>query len=531
MLRNFLFGSDVEALLKLCFSAIHICQIHGFMLSRALDQDNVLLSKFIASCSALGLFDYGYSVFKRKTQPDHVYLYNNMIKYLSLHHSSGSEAILLYNRIQLSGLRPDSYSFPFVLKAAVRLSAVYVGKQVHAQAIRVGFESDVHVGTALVQMYSSAGLVFDGRKVFDGMAVSDVALWNAMVAGYVSNGDIDRARKVFEAMPERNVISWTTLACGYVNVNRPSEAIGIFRRMQLKGVEPDEIAMLAALSACADLGALELGEWIHNYIDKYGLCRTVSLNNCLIDMYVKSGNIVKAFEIFEDMEHRSIVTWTTMIAGFAFHGLGREALEIFFRMERDRVKPNEITFIAILSACSHVGLVELGWLYFNNMSVVYGMKPKIEHYGCMVDLLGRAGHLNEAEDLVMRMPFDANAAIWGSLLAAARVHGDAELAVRALCHLSQMEPGHSGNYALLSNTYAALGRWTEAGMVRKLMRDSGVKKMQGGSSVEVNNTIHDFAAADISHPEATKVKELLIQIIWQSKLTGFEQMEYEGMVG
>ncbi|GAB4841585.1 hypothetical protein Ancab_022299 [Ancistrocladus abbreviatus] len=531
MLRNFPFGTDVESVLKLCSSALHICQIHGFMLSRALDHDNVLLSKFIASCSALGLFDYGYSVFKRKTQPDHIYLYNNMIKYLSLHHSSRSEAILLYNRIQLSGLRPDSYSFPFVLKAAVRLSAVDVGKQVHAQAIRVGFESDVHVGTALVQMYSSAGLVFDGRRVFDEMAVTDVALWNAMVAGYVSNGDIDGARKVFEVMPERNVISWTTLVCGYVNVNRPSEAIGIFRRMQLKGVEPDQIAMLAALSACADLGALELGDWIHNYIDKYGLCRTVSLNNALIDMYVKSGNIVKAFEIFENMEHRSIVTWTTMIAGFAFHGLGREALETFFRMERDRVMPNEITFIAILSACSHVGLVELGWLYFNNMNAVYGMKPKIEHYGCMVDLLGRAGHLKEAEDLVMRMPFDANAAIWGSILAAARVHGDAELAVRALCHLSQMEPGHSGNYALLSNTYAALGRWTEAGMVRKLMRDSGIKKMQGGSSVEVNNTIHDFAAADISHPKATKVKELLIQIIWQSKLTGFEQMEYEGMVG
>ncbi|GAB2282372.1 hypothetical protein Dimus_016918 [Dionaea muscipula] len=510
-------GVDLESLFRHCSSAIHVNQIHAFMLCRSLDQDNVLLSKLISTSASLGLCDYGYSLFNKKTQPHGVYLFNNMIKVLSLHDHS-HEAINLYDKIQLSGLRPDSYSFPFVLKAAMRLSAVEAGKQVHGQAIGFGFEQDIHVATSLVQFYSAGGEVCDARKVFDGMTQRDVLLWNAMVAGYVSGGDMGKARQVFEEMPERNVISWTTLVCGYVDVNRPDEALAVFRRMQVEGVDPDVIALLAGLSACADSGALELGEWIHNYIDKHRLFKTVSLSNALIDMYVKSGNIAKALDIFEDMEQRTVITWTTMIAGLAVHGLGREALELFSRMETARVKPNEVTFIAILSACSHAGFVDQGRSCFSRMNPRYGIRPKIEHYGCMVDLLGRAGHLKEAEDLVMKMPFESNSAIWGSLLASARVHGDAELAVRALSHLSRMEPSHSGNFALVSNTYAALGRWSEARMVRKLMRDSGVKKMTGGSSVEVDNVIHGFAAADMSHPQLKMVYEALQQINSQSKI-------------
>ncbi|KAJ4960244.1 hypothetical protein NE237_020154 [Protea cynaroides] len=519
---------DLVSLLDHSSNFKHINQTHGFMVPRGLDQDNLLLSKFIDTCSVLGFIDYGYSVFSHKTQPD-IYLYNTMIKALSKTDFS-EEAILLYKRIQIMGFRPDTYSFPFVLKSVVHLSAFGVGKQIHCHAIRTGLNSDVHVATALIQMYSSCGVISDARSLFDGMDLRDVASWNAMVSGYAKVGDANSARELFERMPDRNVISWTAVIAGYAQVNRPSEAIEIFRRMQLEDMEPDEIAMLAALSACAHLGALELGEWIHNYIDRLGLQRIVPLNNALIDMYAKSGDIRKALDVFENMKHRSVITWTTMIASLALHGLGREALQMFSRMEKARIKPNEVTFIAILSACSHVGLVDAGQWHFNNMRSHYQIMPKIEHYGCMVDLLGRGGYLEEARELVREMPFEANEAIWGSLLAASRIHGDLELGECALRHLIELEPHNSGNYTLLSNIYAALGRWNQVGMVRKEMRDKGVKKIPGGSSIEMNNRVHDFVAGDKSHPESGRIYEVLYQINWQLKMAGYFPKEFAGPV-
>ncbi|XP_021755773.1 pentatricopeptide repeat-containing protein At5g56310-like [Chenopodium quinoa] len=509
--------------LKLCSSPKHIHQIHGFLLSTGLHHDNFLLSKFIESCSRFNLSHYGYSVFNQSSQPC-IYLYNTMIKSLSSHHSSAPEAIFLFNIIRVFGLVPDSYSFPFVLKAASRVCDGNAGKMIHGQSIKSGFELNIHVVIAIVQMYSSCGCLEDARKVFDRMSSSnDVALWNAMSAGYVGVGDMCSGRALFERMTDRDVISWTTLMAGYVHVNQPEEAIEIFRRMRVEGVELDEVALLAALSACADSGALELGEWIHDFLQKRGLRRTVPLYNALVDMYVKSGNIEKALQVFDSMQHKSVVSWTTMIVGLAFHGHGRKALEMFSRMERVGCRPNEITFIGVLSACTHVGFVELGNSYFKSMSSKYGITPKIQHYGCMVDLLGRAGCLEEAEDLVRRMPFNANAAIWGSLLAAAKMHRDSSLAAKALQHLATLEPDNSGNYALLSNTYASIGNWSEARLVRKTMRSSGVKKLPGESSIELNSCIHSFAAGAFSHPEAKAIHDILWEIHQQCTLESHEQ--------
>lgn len=451
-----------------------------------------------------------------------------MIKSLSSHYFSAQEAIFLFNGIRVVGLQPDSYSFPFVLKAVTRLSNVNVGRQIHGLVIKNGFDEEIHVAIASVQMYSSGGWVEDARKVFDEMSSSnDVALWNAMAAGYAGIGSMDKAKELFEYMRERNVISWTTIIAGYVHVNQPNKAIEVFRRMQGDGVKPDEVALLAALSACADLGALELGEQIHDSIDKHIKHKTIPLYNALIDMYVKSGNIEKAQSIFSSMEHKSTVTWTTMIAGMAFHGHGREALEMFTSMERARVRANDITFIGVLSACSHIGLVELGQSYFNCMSSKYGIIPKIQHYGCMVDLLARVGRLDEAEDLITIMPLDANAAIWGSLLAAAKIHGDSALASKAFQWLSILEPNNGGNYALLSNTFAALGRWNEARLVRNMMRSSGVKKFPGESFIEVNNGVYSFVAGNVCHPEAKEIYDVVGEINQQCRMQGCEQCKQE----
>lgn len=438
---------------------------------------------------------------------------------------SPSEAVSLYNKLLLTGLRPDTYTFPFVLKAVIKLSAVEVGRQIHCQALRTGLDSDVNAVTALVRMYSCCGSILDSRRMFDEMSFWDVALWNAMVAGYAKAGDVDNARKVFEQMPERNLISWTSVIAGYAQMKRPEEAILLFKRMLLENVEPDEVTILALLSACAHLGSLRLGVRIHNCIQKRGFSRRLRLNNALIDMYVKSGSIRKALNVFESMQERSVVTWTTMLAGLALHGLGREASAMFSRMESAVVKPNDITFIAVLSACRHAGLVEMGRWYFDNMDSRYGIQPKIEHYGCMIDLLGRGGYLQEAWELVKAMPFKANAAIWGSLLGASNIHGNAELGERALQHLMVLEPHNSGNYMLLSNTYAALDGWDESGVVRKVMKDSGIKKMPGGSFIEVNNRVHKFIAGDTSHSEFNRIFEVACEIFYLLKMIGNLQEE------
>ncbi|XP_038878283.1 pentatricopeptide repeat-containing protein At5g56310 [Benincasa hispida] len=511
------------SLLSNCRHPLHLYQIHGFMLHRALDQDNLFLSRFIDACSSLDLSSYAFSVFSNKTHPD-LRLYNTAIKALS-QTSSPLNAISLYTRIQIDGLRPDSYSIPFVLKAVVQLSAVEVGRQIHTQTVSSALDMDVNVVASLIRMYSSCGFVSDARKLFDFAGFKDVALWNAMVAGYVKVGQLKRARKVFDEMPQRNVISWTALIAGYVQTNRPDEAIELFRKMQLQEVEPDEIAMLAVLSACADLGALELGEWIHNYIEKHGLCRTVPLYNALIDMYAKSGNIRRALEVFENMKQKSVITWSTMIAALALHGLGGEAIDMFHSMEKAKVRPNEITFIAILSACSHVGMVDVGRYCFDRMQSMYKILPKIEHYGCMIDLLARAGYLQEAQKLLHDMPFEANAAIWGSLLAASNTHRDAGLAEQALRHLAKLEPENSGNYTLLSNTYAALGRWNESGMVRKVMRNAGVKKAPGGSFIEINNRVYEFMAGDESDPQLDGIYQVLCKLILHLKMARSYQEE------
>ncbi|KAK7407817.1 hypothetical protein VNO78_09924 [Psophocarpus tetragonolobus] len=489
--------AQAEQLLCHCSNLSHLLQTQSFMLSRGLDQDDILLARLIHTSASLGFSSYSYSVFVYNRRPS-IFVYNNAIWALSS--SSPTRAVSLFNAIRVLGLRPDSYSFPFVLKAVVFLSVVDVGKQIHCQAIVSGLDSHPSVVTSLVQMYSSFAHVSSARKLFDGATATfkDVSLWNAMLAGYAKVGDMSNARILFECMPEkdRNVVSWTALVSGYAQTDNPNEAITLFRIMLLHNVQPDEIAILAVLSACADLGALHLGEWIHNYIEKHKLRKIVSLCNSLIDMYAKSGDITKACKLFEKMKHRTIITWTTMIAGLALHGLGKEAIHAFSCMEKARVRPNEVTFIAILSACGHAGLVEQGRYYFASMRSKYGIEPKVEHYGCMIDLLGRTGCLQEAKELVREIPFEANAAVWGSLLAAANKYGDVALAAGALHHLRVLEPHNCGNYSLLSNTYAGLGRWKEARMVRKIMRDTCGEKVQGVSFIEVNNTVYEFIAGD-----------------------------------
>ncbi|XP_047325154.1 pentatricopeptide repeat-containing protein At5g56310 [Impatiens glandulifera] len=515
---------------KQCLHPIRINQAHCFIFKIGLDQDNIILGKFIESCSDLGLSDIAYSVFIHRLRsttipPPNVFLYNTVIKAMSRDPQTAKYAISLYNDIRLlAGLRPDNYSLPYTLKAVSRMSEVGIGRQIHCQAVGMGMESCVSVSTSLVQMYSACGCVFDARKVFDETCNRDVALWNAIVACYAKIGAMEVARELFEATIQRNVISWTTLVAGYVQSNKANEAVSIFRRMLLEeGVKPDEVTMVAALSACAHLGDGELGRWIHRYIDEHSLRQTIPLCNSLIEMYAKSGDITTAVNFFENMKQRSVVTWTTIISGMAIHGLEEEARGMLSRMEMSRIKPNKVTFTAILSACSHAGLIEMGNWVFYNMESRFGVKAEDEHYGCMVDLLGRCGYLKEARELIEANNNNKNraaasaAAMWGSLLAASKIHGNVELAEEAMRRLIKLEPDNSGNYLLLSNVYAGHGLWSESGLTRKVMKDNGVSKVAGESSIEVNNAVYRFGSREISHPETKKICRLLCNLKDQMK--------------
>ncbi|XP_031099972.1 pentatricopeptide repeat-containing protein At5g56310 isoform X2 [Ipomoea triloba] len=491
-----------EVLLKKCSTAAHIHQAHCYMLVRALDHDNILLNRFVATLSALGFSDYVYFSVFFAPNPD-MYLYNTAIDALARQPRLSEQAISLYKRARVIGLKHDTYSIPFVLSAVIGdCGLIFTGRQIHCEAVRAGLNNDVHVGVSLVRTYSSCGLVSDARKVFDEMLHWDVALWNAIIAGYAKAGDMGSAADLFQRMPRRNVVSWTTIITGYAQGNQSHDAIAVFRRMMAdsSGVKPDEVAMLAALSACANLGDLEL------------------------------GSIQKAVQLFESMTNKNVVTWSTLISGLATNGLGREALDMFSRMEGTGIKPNDVTLIAVLSACSHAGFVELGRWYFYTMEERYGIQPNIKHYGCIIDLLGRSGRLQEAEDLSKRMPFEANAAIWGSLLAASRNQANAGLGERALRHLLKVEPHNSGNYSLLSSIYASLGRWDEARASRIVMRDIGVRKKPGQSSIEVENRAYDFNSEDRSHPQLEGIYRTLLQLNEHLKMSRHTIWDYDHLL-
>uniref|UniRef100_UPI0040747504 Synthetic PPR-DYW protein n=1 Tax=synthetic construct TaxID=32630 RepID=UPI0040747504 len=501
------------------------------------------------------------------------------------------EALSLYSQMRRSGIKPDNYTFPFVLKACASLSSLKEGKQIHGHVIKSGFESDVYVQSALIDMYAKCGELEDARKVFDEMPERNVVSWNAMISGYAQNGQseealelfremqqegikpseftfcsvlsacaslgslemgkqihgyviksgfesivfvgnalidmyakcgsIEDARKVFDEMPERTVVSWTAMISGYAQNGQSEEALELFREMQREGVKPDEVTLPSVLSACANLGALEQGKQIHAYVIKSGFESDVFVGSALIDMYAKCGSIEDARKVFDKMPERDVVSWNAMIAAYAQHGHGKEALQLFQQMQQEGVKPSEVTFTSILSACSHAGLVDEGHHYFESMSPDYGITPRVEHYGCMVDLLGRAGRLDEAEDLIKSMPFQPNVVVWGTLLGACRVHGDVERGERAAERILELDPESAAPYVLLSNIYAAAGRWDEAAKVRKLMKERGVKKEPGCSWIEVNNKVHEFVAGDKSHPQTKEIYAELERLSKQMKEAGY----------
>lgn len=433
--------------------------------------------------------------------------------------SNPSRAVNLYAQMNRTAVSPDNYTFPFVLKACTRLQWVNTGRAIHGRIVKFGFDSNENTRNTLIYFHANCGAIciakdlFDdsakrgvvawsamtsgyarrgdmenARQVFDEMPVKDMVSWNVMITAYAKGGDMEKARELFDQVPRKDVVTWNAMISGYVLCGCQKQALEVYEEMRCAREVPDEVTMLSLLSACADLGDLEMGKKIHSAILLMGLKHlNVLLGNALIDMYAKCGDIDRAVEVFHSMREKDVSSWNSMLGGLAFHGYARETLELFAQMERTKIRPNGLTFVTVLIACSHAGSVKQGQEYFRCMKDEYRIEPNIRHYGCMVDMLGRAGLLNEAFDFVEKMKIEPNAIIWRTLLGACRVHGNVELGRRASEELLKKRHDDSGDYVLLSNIYASIDKWDEAENVRNLMDDSGVRKERGSSLVEAND--------------------------------------------
>lgn len=375
------------------------------------------------------------------------------------------------------------------------------------------------VWNSMISGYSKMGNLEAARSSFIQMPQKTVVSWTALISGYVTIGDIKSARSVFEQMPVKNVVSWNAMIAGYVHSHMFDEALSLFHEMLIDGkYKPDFTTLVSVLSACSHLGSLEHGKWVHSYIKKNKLDLSVPLGNALIDMFAKCGDLENAKAVFEKMANKCIITWTSMISGLAFNGQCREALDLFDTMCFEKIKPDGAVFITALSACTHGGLVEEGKRVFNQMVLQFGIKPQIDHYGCMVDLLGRAGRLEEALSFIESMHLKPNDVIWAMLLSSCLIHGKGDLLESIKKKIMDQEPSNPGYLTLLSKLSASKKQWAEFSSFRVAMRQQGIEKIPGCSSIQVGNTIHEFLARDTRHEQGKEIYDSLYSLNRHLKL-------------
>lgn len=434
------------------------------------------------------------------------------------------EALDMFVGMHREGILMDEVAMLSVLSACSKSLAAKEGELVHGLIVRVGLETYVNLSNALINMYSIYGDLNAARLLFDLARLADYVdqiSWNSIIAGYIKSGQVKEAKYVFDEMPEKDLISWSTMISGYCQCGKFSEALSLFNKMQIGEIMPDQTILPSVVEACAHLFALEQGKWIHAYIRKNGFHINVFLGTSLVDMYMKFGCVDTALEVFAALGEKGISTWNACILGLAMNGFVNEAFEKFSEMQGRGVVANEITFVAILGACRHVGLVDEGRYYFNLMTHNYRIEPNIKHYGCMVDLLGRAGFLREAEKLIESMPMAPDVSTWGALLGACKKHGDSEIGERIGGRLIELEPEHDGFHVLLSNIFASNGKWDDLMNLRGKMRRQGVEKVPGCSVLESNGIVHEFLAGDSSHPQMKDIEKMMEVISIKLKAEGY----------
>ncbi|KAG9449254.1 hypothetical protein H6P81_009219 [Aristolochia fimbriata] len=569
-------ANKLVALLKGCTSLQCFKQIHSQTITFSVWKHNDLLCKLIE----LENLPYASLLFSHMPRPGD-FSYNIMIRALTNTWQQFDAAVELYYQMKFAGIRPNNFTYPFLLIACGNINSTACGRIAHSSIFKSGLDTDMHICHSLITFYARCAQMDSAKSVFDEIGERDVVSWNSLISGYSrlglakeavelfrkmrmagfepnemtlvsvlgscgdlgdiemgkrieqfleengmkmnsyigssllnmygKCGDLKSARRVFDQMSKREVISWNAMITGYAQNGMAEEAVKLFHLMKEEGVSPDKITMVGVLSACAALGALDLGIWIDEYASQRGLRYNIFVGTALIDMYAKCGNLERALSLFEEMPTRNIVCWNAMIMASAVHGRGYEAISLFTRLIEDNhhISPNDVTFVGVLSACVHVGLVEEGRKWFNYMVSTIGIVPKMEHYSCMVDLLARAGYLYEAYEFIEAMPEKPDAVTFGALLCACRNHKNVEVGERVINKLLELEPSNSGNYVISSKLYASSNRWDDSARIRGLMRERGVTKTPGCSWIEMDNQVHEFRAGDNLQNSSKDISEVL----------------------
>lgn len=444
-----------------------------------------MATKLIDMYAELGSIQHARQVFDEIAQRT-IYVWNAIFRALCLS-GCGEEVLSLYRKMGRIGLPSDRFTYTYTLKACVvsesKLSSAWQGKEIHAHVLRHGYESHIHIMTTLVDMYGKFGCVENANLVFSSMPVKNLVSWSAMIACFAKNG-------------------------------KPFEALELFRQMMLESGDmlPNSVTMVSVLQACAALSALEQGKLIHGYILRKGLDSILPVMSALITMYARCGDLKLGENVFNQMDKRDIVSWNSLISSYGIHGLGSKALAVFQEMVQLGMSPSPISFISVLGACSHSGLVDEGKLLFNSMVKEHGIYPTVEHHACMVDLLGRANRLDEAAKIIADMRDEPGPKVWGSLLGSCRIHCNVELAERASRRLFELEPTNAGNYVLLADIYAEAKMWDEVKRVKKLLEARGLQKVSGCSWIEVKRKMYSLKCVDELNPQIAQIHALLVKL-------------------
>ncbi|KAL3652008.1 hypothetical protein CASFOL_001689 [Castilleja foliolosa] len=462
---------------------------HAQIIHFGLQSDTLTSNMLMNLYSKCGLVDYARKVFD-EMRLRNVVSWNTVI---GAHNRNGDGlgALKLFVRMLREGSELSEFALSSVLCACASKRLSFESKQLHAFAVKTCMNSNTFVGTALLNVYAKCNFV-------------------------------DDALQVFELMHEKSDITWSSMIAGFVQNDLYEEALNLFVMAKRSNVETDEFIISSVLSACAALAALIVGKQMHAVVYKTGFGPNEYISSSLVDLYAKCGSIKQSYAVFSYVDEKKVVLWNTMISGFARNARPLEAMILFEKMQQTFMSPNEVTYVSVLSACAHMGLSEKGHSYFDSMEKEHNVSPNVFHYSCMVDILGRAGKINEAKDLIDKMPFEATASMWGSLLASCRVYRNVEIAELAAENLFQIEPYNAGNHVLLANVYAAKGMWVEAANTRKLLKGSEAKKERGKSWIEVKDRVHSFMVGDRMHDRVGEIYSKLDELLEEMELAGFK---------
>ncbi|KAK4799838.1 hypothetical protein SAY86_025203 [Trapa natans] len=494
-------------------------EIHGLAAKFGFDSNPFVQTGLVGMYTACGRIMDAHLVFDRMSHRD-IVAWNTMIDGCC---RSGffDEAVKFFEEMKNSNVEPDKMLLSTVLCACAHSRNLIHGKAIHEYIAENNIIPDPHLQSALICMYASTGCMDLAQELFNQLSPKNLIISTAMISWYSRCGQIENARAIFDQIGEKDLVCWSAMISAYAESDRPQESLVMFEEMQKLGLKPDQVTILSVISACAQLGSMDRAKQIHVYASRNGFGNSLPVNNALIDMYAKCGNLKEAISVFERISNKNMISWTSMITACAMHGDALAALRLFNQMKEENIEPNEITFIGVLYACSHAGLVKEGREIFDSMINEHMIIPRQEHYGCMVDLLGRANLLREALKVIVTMPIKPNVVIWGSLMSACQVHGAMELGELAAKQVLKLEPNHNGAHVLLSNIYAREKRWQDVGELRNLMRERGIWKEKGCSRIEMNGVVHEFLIGDRNHDCSDQIYMKLDAVVEELKQVGY----------